>query len=255
MGRSATTGTRKDIGRNATDAAKRASWRDVELRLREAILRSDFGIGDRIPTEPELMAAYGSSRYAVRRALTQLQKDGMIRIEQGRGTFVHDDHLVSYRLGERPRFTNVLIEDQITPGQEILRIKTVPAESSVTDALGMTLGEGVLLMELLGYANGEVVKHDTNYFPLPRFEGFEVELRNTRSVTEALATRGVVDYRRKSTSIIGRLPSPTEARLLRQLPASPVFEILRTDIDGDDVPILFGITIFSCTRVRLILAA
>ena len=32
---------------------------------------------------------------------------------------MHEDFLVTYRLGERARFTDVLIRDQITPGTEI----------------------------------------------------------------------------------------------------------------------------------------
>lgn len=235
------------------DAPARPAWRAVEQHLRGAIERGDLAVGAQVPTEMELMERFGSSRYAVRRALTVLQSDGLVRIEQGRGTFVHDGFLVSYRLGDRPRFTNVLIENRITPGQEILRIDRVPAEAEIAQALGCEAGSDVVLMELLGYANGQVVKHDTNHFPLPRFEGFEPVLRGTGSVTEAFAAFGIADYRRRHTSIVGRLPTAAEARMLRQLPSQPVFECLRVDVDPADRPIVVGRTIFSCERVRLTL--
>lgn len=253
-------GRNKPSGQRRSQAVTRAAgsrrgWRDVAQHLRQAIERREFDVGQQIPTEPELMASLGSTRYAVRRALTSLQKDGLIRIEQGRGTFVHEDFLVSYRLGDRPRFTNVLLENHMTPGQEILRIDTIPAEREVALALGLKAGRPVLLMEILGYANGQVVKHDTNYFPLPRFRDFERTLRQTGSVTEALAQEGIADYRRRSTSIIGRPPTPREARLLRQLPSNPIFEIVRVDVDLADRPVLFGVTLFSCERVRLTLGS
>jgi hypothetical protein len=114
----------------------------------------------------------------------------MIRIEQGRGTFVHGDHLVSYRLGERPQFTNVLLEDHITPGQEILRIRTVPGRrqcrpTAPPAARRPSASHGVArLRERAGRQ-----AHDTNYYPLPRFDGFEIDLRRARSVTEALDAR------------------------------------------------------------------
>lgn len=235
--------------------ANKRSWAAVAAALRQAIETGDLEIGAQVPTEPVLMQRFGVSRYAVRRALSALQSDGLVRIEQGRGTFVHKDYLVSYRLGERARFTNVLIENQITPGQEVLSIQTVALEADVAAPLGLKMPAQGLRMELLGYADGQVVKHDTNFFPLPRFAGFESHLRRAGSVTEALAKVGIADYRRAETTIIGRLPTPTEARLLRQLPSQPVFECLRVDVDLDDAPILMGCTIFSCERVRLVLGA
>jgi GntR family phosphonate transport system transcriptional regulator len=228
-------------------------WREIESALRRAIERHELAVGEQIPTEVELMATYGSSRYAIRRALTSLQKDGLVRIEQGRGTFVHEDFLVTYRLGERARFTAVLLEDQITPASEVLRVSEVAADATVAQALALKPGRPVIQMECLGYADGQVVKWDANYFPLPRFAAMKPTLKTARSVTEALAAHGVADYKRRSTSIVGRLPSPTEARLLRQLPSNPVFEIIRTDVDLAGRPIIFGTTIFSCERVRLTL--
>jgi GntR family phosphonate transport system transcriptional regulator len=230
------------------------SWKGIALSLRHAIEAGELEVGAQMPTEPALMKQFRATRYSIRRALSALQSDGLIRIEQGRGTFVHEGYLVSYRLGERPRFTNVLLENHITPGQEILAIETVPLDGEIATALGLRRPGKALRMELLGYADGQVVKHDTNYFPLPRFKGFEARLRAAGSVTEALAATGIVDYRRARTSIVGRLPTPSEARLLRQLPSQPVFECFRVDVDAQSRPILAGRTLFSCERVRLVLA-
>lgn len=234
-------------------ASARRSWREVEARIRKAIERQELDVGAQLPTEGELMRNYAASRYAIRRALGSLQQDGLVRIEQGRGTFVHENYLVSYRLGDRPRFTNVLLEDQLTPANEVVRIAEMPASPLVAQSLGIPQDAPVLFMENLGYANGQVVKQDSNYFPLPRFQALAALLRTKGSVTEALVAFGIADYRRQRTSIAGRLPTAAEARVLRQLPTTPVFEILRVDIDEQDASILFGITIFSCERVRLVL--
>jgi GntR family phosphonate transport system transcriptional regulator len=234
----------------ATDGSV-SGWQAVEDHLRGMIERDELGIGAQIPTEVQLMKALGTSRYAVRRAMTNLQQEGLIRIEQGRGSFVHDSYLVSYKIANRTRFTNVLLESNITPAQEILGIENQRASPEAAQALGLSKTASVLAMELLGYANGQVVKHDQNFFPLPRFKEFEESLRKSNSVTEAFDRVGIADYFRKSTSIIGRLPSPAEARLLRQLPSQPIFECVRLDAEMSGTPILFGITKFSCERVRL----
>lgn len=235
----------------AIDQLKTSGWREIGGYLRNAIENHEFVAGKQIPTEAELMQRFGATRYAVRRALNALQQDGFIRIEQGRGTFVHEAYLVSYNIGRRARFTDVLIAHNITPGQEIIKIEVVVAPDEARRFLQLPEGAGAILMEILGYANGEVVKQDINYFPLPRFEGFEASLRRTSSVTAALASIGITDYLRESTSIVGRLPTPAEARLLRQLPSQPIFECQRLDVDESGEPIIFGITKFNCERVRL----
>lgn len=227
------------------------SWREIESDLRTAIDKNEFGVGSQLPTEVELMRKFEASRYAVRRALGALQTSGLIRIEQGRGTFVHDTCLVSYNIGRRAQFTDVLITNNVTTAQEILRIDIVDPDEDVRDFLQLPRGGSAMFMEVLGYANGQVVKHDRQYFPLPRFDGFEKVLKASQSVTEALTRVGISDYQRVSTSIIGRLPTATEARLLRQLPSQPIFECQRVEADESNHPIIYGITVFSCERVRL----
>ena len=44
--------------------------------------------GDKLPTESEIMAAYGVSRTVVREAISQLQAGGLVETRQGVGTFV-----------------------------------------------------------------------------------------------------------------------------------------------------------------------
>ena len=61
------------------------------------------------------------------------------------------------------------------------------------------------------------------------------------------------DTHRKETSIVGRLPTASEARMLRQLPSQPILECQRLDVEEAGRPIIFGITIFNCELVRLVI--
>lgn len=56
-----------------------------------AMIRSGrFSVGDRLPTEPELVEELGVSRSAVREAVQSLSFAGVLRVRQGGGTFVTD---------------------------------------------------------------------------------------------------------------------------------------------------------------------
>jgi DNA-binding FadR family transcriptional regulator len=54
------------------------------------ILEGEYVPGPRLPTESEMQMAWGVSRSVVREAMKMLASQGLVRIEQGRGTFVND---------------------------------------------------------------------------------------------------------------------------------------------------------------------
>ena len=62
----------------------------VKKGLKEAIERGDYQVGDKLPTESDLMAQYQVSRYTVRRAVGELQNDHYVYRIQGGGMYVDD---------------------------------------------------------------------------------------------------------------------------------------------------------------------
>ena len=57
---------------------------DFSVRIRDGALRP----GDKLPTESEIMQAFGVSRTVVREALSKLQAGGLVETHHGVGTFV-----------------------------------------------------------------------------------------------------------------------------------------------------------------------
>ncbi len=57
----------------------------VKEGLKKLILSGDYEVNDRLPTESELMAEYGVSRYTIRRAMQDLEVDHYIYRIQGGG--------------------------------------------------------------------------------------------------------------------------------------------------------------------------
>jgi len=57
-------------------------------QLRQAIADGEWPVGQRIPAEPELVAALGVGRNTVREAVRALSHAGLLEVRQGDGTFV-----------------------------------------------------------------------------------------------------------------------------------------------------------------------
>ena len=83
-------------------------WRHIAETLRQEIGGPDYPPGARLPTEAELSARFAVNRHTVRRALEELSRGGLIRVEQGRGTFVAED-VLDYTVGTRTRLSLIHI--------------------------------------------------------------------------------------------------------------------------------------------------
>ena len=56
--------------------------------LKQQITEGTYSVGDKLPTEPELMKTFGVGRSSVREAVKLLVNMGVVRVQQGSGTFV-----------------------------------------------------------------------------------------------------------------------------------------------------------------------
>ncbi len=111
--------------------------------------------GERLPGDFDLCAEYDVSRTVVRQALRELEFEGFVRRERGRGTFVAAGRSSSV-------FGHALVgsfEDiQSGSGTQhttVLRSRLVPAGTQVASDLGLGVGEDVVEIERLRSVDGK----------------------------------------------------------------------------------------------------
>lgn len=225
-----------------------ALWLQVKTALAAEIEGGAWRPGERLPTEPELMQRFGVSRFTVRQAIASLERRGLVRAEQGRGTFVHREVLI-YPISSRTRFSRNLIERGFDPGREGLLEEVIPASAEVAEALAIAPGDPVAHRRGIGTADGVPIEIASIWLPAGRFPDFLRILAGNATYTATFASFGVRDYLRLWTRIGTRLPTEEEARALRQPEESPVLVMTRVDADPDGCPILYGRAAWSGERV------
>ncbi|WP_184544685.1 FadR/GntR family transcriptional regulator [Mucilaginibacter sp. FT3.2] len=67
---------------------KKSLAQEVAAKLQEQISLGQYKINEKLPTEPELMKNFGVGRSSVREAIKLLANSGLLRVQQGVGTFV-----------------------------------------------------------------------------------------------------------------------------------------------------------------------
>lgn len=71
---------------------------EVIARLTEEIVSGKLGPSARLPTEQEMIAAFGVSRTVVREAIAALRAEGLVETRQGAGAFVAKDPRRPFRI-------------------------------------------------------------------------------------------------------------------------------------------------------------
>jgi GntR family transcriptional regulator, phosphonate transport system regulatory protein len=228
-------------------------WRQIAESLSDDITGATFPDG-RLPTEPDLAARFGVNRHTIRRAVAALADQGLVRVEQGRGTFVANRQ-IDYLLGRRTRFSTNLQRQGREPGHRLIATTRGPADAATAQELALGPGAEVIEIAAVGYADGAPVSYALHRFPAERFAGLPAAFAATGSITAALAACGVADYTRRTTALVARMPSATEARHLEQPLTRPVLQSDAVNIDPDGIPIQRSITAFSGDRVQILVAS
>lgn len=223
-------------------------WHQIETVLRHEIETGVQAAGEKLPTEPELMRRFGVSRATIRQALGRLEQQGLVRAEQGRGTFVRRG-VLNYPISRRPRFSKILIEQGFDPGGEVLAEDVIPAPPAVASVLKVPEGTPVAHRRALATADGVPVSIGSNWLPDARVPGFLAARNAQPTLTATLAGYDITDYVRVSTEIEARLPTAEEAHLLQQPQSLPVFVVTKLDAEPDGTPLVFGHSVWSAERV------
>jgi len=216
-------------------------WRQIAECLRDEISRKLFGGDGRLSPEKELAARFGVNRHTVRRAIAELESEGLVRTEHGRGTFVLDG-FIDYQLRRRTRFSENIRRLNMEPSREVIQTFHEPAPANVSKALGLKRGSEVIHLETRSLADHQVNSLASHYFSARRFSDLIDVIERESSITKALKELGVADYLRKRTAITARMPDAYEARQLEIPKNQPVLVAEAINVDANGKPLEFCIS-------------
>jgi GntR family phosphonate transport system transcriptional regulator len=228
-----------------------ALWRQIANTLRQEIAFGGYAPGAQLPTEAELSARFGVNRHTVRRGIEELSRGGLVRVEQGRGSFVAED-IIDYTVSSRTRFSEWIRRHNKEPSGQVLQLKELAADAPIATGLAIRPGAKVVLFERLGFADERPVSLTSHYFPAGRLRGVLEALRSTGGITEALKAVGVSDYQRQSSRVTARMPNAEEAELLRTPRSRPLLVAENINVDSAGRVVEFGIGRYPTPRVQIV---
>lgn len=122
--------------------------------------------GDRIPTERELCDTYDVSRTVVRQTLLELEHEGVISREKGRGTFLADRRSSAGFGGALVGTFEDIQSEEGHQHSRVARRGIVPAPQRIADDLGLDEGTEVVEIERIREVDGVPWAFTRTHLPL-----------------------------------------------------------------------------------------
>ncbi|RXZ45668.1 phosphonate metabolism transcriptional regulator PhnF [Crenobacter cavernae] len=227
-----------------------AVWRQIETTLADDIGGGRLAAGERVPTELQLAERFNVNRHTIRRAVSALVERGLLRVEQGRGTFV-EDNAIDYAISKRTRFSQNMAAQSRDARVELVAACELPASAELAELLALPAGSALYRVDTVSRVDGRLIDAATMFFPAARFPGLPDIYKELGSVTRTLAHFGVADYTRRFTRVTARLPDAETVERLNIPKTRPVLHVKSLNVDEKGVPVQYGVTRFNGDLVQL----
>lgn len=207
-------------------------YRQLMDRLRADMAAGVYPAHSRIPSEQALCESYGVSRVTVRKALSELTREGLLQRQQGKGTFVSAPKL-QRDLRDVSSFHDACRLMGCEPGTRLIHAQLVPAEESDRERLACADAQVVEIVRLR-LADGQPVMLETNRFPLAC--SWLTQRKLSGSLYALLQEQGLI-AQRGIHEISLTYATAAEARLLETQPGSALLRLDQVIYDQHDRPL------------------
>lgn len=222
----------------------------IAQALRRTLASGEVAEGDRLPHIGALARYYGSTPITVRKALSALEGEGLVRVEHGVGTFVCEDWSVGHDLLHLPSFAEQMAGQHLAVETVVRAFEGPIRHTEAARALHLPPESPLGTIARVRRVGGTPIAFQRSYVPEEWREALRV-CAEGESLYRALRER------------TGRIPAAADERLdATELPPDPARELeagagaagwhsTRTTYDADGRPLVFDEAWFPADRVSL----
>lgn len=210
----------------------------VREAIRESITSGKLKPGDRLDSETYIAEFFGVSLITLRRALMELQIEGLITKVQGVGTFVREPP-VEQGLDHLSTFSEEMQAHHFSHSAKVVSAKTIAAGDEVGSQLAIPSDQEVVVIERIRYANKEPVMYNIAFFPTSLGKRLMEEDLENNPVLHILENKyGILlaeaEYRLESV-----MPPTKVRRTLAMDKNTPILLVKRTNYSTDKRPVYY----------------
>lgn len=144
----------------------KAKYEQLYQILKEKIESGTYPPQEMLPSEHTLIAELGCSRNTLRRAVSELVREGYVQTMQGKGmrNIFEPTQQTTFTLGTIETFSESAARNQKRGTNRVLLFLPVTADQQLADKTGFAEGTPLFYIQRLHYLNGKPLIFNHSYF-------------------------------------------------------------------------------------------
>ena len=217
-----------------------------------ARLQRESAVGAKLPSELDLCHSFGASRVTVQRALALLEKEGLIRREQGRGTFYLGEQRKAAH-GKLSGLVESILKYREGAFARLLDKRIVVATPLVAERLRIPGETPVVSINRVGVIDDQPIVYVAAFLPQDigsRLLNDDHELSQPTAIVSILQDKYGIEIASVQQTIAATLADPDFAEHLGVGVGEPVLEVERTYLNVVGQPVNFSVAFYRTDRYR-----
>ena len=140
-------------------------YHQLKMYITTEIESGNWTPEQKLPSETEFCERFGISRTVVRQAIKELQNEGYLSTEKGKGTFIASPKITEGFVQSLTGFYEEMVKRGYSVSTHILKQELTPASRTVAEALEVEVHTPVIMLSRLRKLNGEPSVYVTTYLP------------------------------------------------------------------------------------------
>ncbi|WYJ88967.1 GntR family transcriptional regulator, trehalose operon transcriptional repressor [Enterococcus sp. 9E7_DIV0242] len=140
---------------------------DIYTQLKEEVREGIYNDTMLLPTELELVGRFKTSRNTIRRAIAQLNAEGLVYSVKGRGVVILETSKVDkvfFKTGNFHGLKELSNYNEISTSSKLIDFKELTVSEELAKVISFHEGERIYKISRLRVINGASMMYDTSYF-------------------------------------------------------------------------------------------
>lgn len=226
---------------------------EVRSYLREYIRNMDINSSTKLPSEESIGQKLGVSRVTIRKALTDLEQEGIIFRIHGKGTFVNPEaQQMKLNISVGTEFEQIITDSGYEAKVELVDMETKSAGYKIADKLQIDETDTVAVVEKIFYADNNPAILCIDIFPTEIFDGTLTEADISQSIFDLFRKKAgkIATWDKIELQVGSKKQISKEVKYIEKIGNDVILIIESISYDQENNPILYNIEFHDTNYIR-----